>query len=240
MLFAQQEFEVRCEWGEHGVAVLAPVCDVIVIVDVLSFSTGVDIAVRRGAAVFPYPRKDASAQAYADSLGAELAQPARSRTGYSLSPTSLLDIPPDTRLVLPSPNGATLAFAAPATTVLTGCLRNARAVAAAAQHLGRTIGVIPAGERWLDDHALRPCVEDAIGAGAIIQHLRGSRSPEAEIALAAWCAAEADLETVLRQCSSGKELIAKGFENDVFLASQLDVSTAAPVLTNHAFARANV
>lgn len=32
MYFNQAEFEVRCEWGEHGVVELAPISDAIVIV----------------------------------------------------------------------------------------------------------------------------------------------------------------------------------------------------------------
>jgi 2-phosphosulfolactate phosphatase len=44
MIFDQQEFDIRCEWGEHGISVLAPISDVIIIIDVLSFSTSVDVA----------------------------------------------------------------------------------------------------------------------------------------------------------------------------------------------------
>lgn len=67
MSFDQAEFEVRCEWGEKGVAQLAPISDVVVIIDVLSFSTCIDIANSRGAIVFPYQWKDESAQTFAQS-----------------------------------------------------------------------------------------------------------------------------------------------------------------------------
>ena len=126
MFYDQTEFDVRFEWGEQGVSRLAPHSDVVVIVDVLSFSTCVDIATSNGAVILPYRWQDESAIAFAQSRQAEMASFTRRYTGgYSLSPTSLLAIPARTRLVLPSPNGATLTFLAGSTSVLTGCLRNA-------------------------------------------------------------------------------------------------------------------
>ena len=71
MFFEQAEFDIRCEWGERGVAVLAPISDVVIIVDVLSFSTSVAIAVAQGARVFPYRWKDARAAEFATSVRAE-------------------------------------------------------------------------------------------------------------------------------------------------------------------------
>ena len=175
MIFDQQEFDIRCEWGEHGIAVLAPISDVMIIVDVLSFSTSVDVAVAQGAMVFPYRWRDDTALAYAVSVGAILADPGRHATMYSLSPESLIGIPNGTRIVLPSPNGSTLTLAAKPTPVLAGCLRNAGAVATVARKSGDKIAVIPAGERWKEDGSLRPAFEDLIGAGAIISHLNGRR-----------------------------------------------------------------
>jgi 2-phosphosulfolactate phosphatase len=62
-----------------------------------------------------------------------LADSQRNNSQYSLSPQSLASIPKGTRLVLPSPNGATLTLATEKTPTLAGCLRNYRAVALAAQ-----------------------------------------------------------------------------------------------------------
>ena len=196
------------------------------------------IAVERGATVYPFGWKDQRAADFAASMNAELADPQRTQGKYSLSPASLLQIQPGTRIVIPSPNGATLTLAARPTPVLAGCLRNARAVARAAEHYGTKIAVVAAGERWADDHSLRPCFEDLIGAGAIIGHLAGALSPEALTAVAVFQAAKSDLRNHLRQCSSGRELIGRGFPEDVDLAAQLDASEAAPTLVNDAFVEA--
>lgn len=218
-------------------AVLAPISDVVVIVDVLSFCTSVDIAVSQGAVVFPYRSVDSEAAEFAASVQAVLADPKRSSGKPSLSPRSLASLPPHTRLVLPSPNGATLTLAAQATPVLAGCLRNAQAVAHAAQRFGSKIAVIPAGERWPAGRSLRPSVEDLVGAGAIISHLDGRLSPEARVAVTTFREARPALGEWLAQCSSGKELIERGYEDDVFLAAQLDISASAPVLMDGAFMR---
>jgi 2-phosphosulfolactate phosphatase len=233
--FHQQEFDIRCEWGEHGVSVLAPISDVVIIVDVLSFSTSVDIAVQRGAIVFPYRGQAGGEAEFASSVNGVLADRKRSHGKLSLSPKSLLGIQDGTRIVLPSPNGATLSLAAKSTPALAGCLRNAQAVAQAAQNYGSKIAVIPAGERWQDDYGLRPSFEDLAGAGAIIGYLRGRLSPEAAGAVAAFKEAEPELERRLRQCSSGKELIERGYLEDVRLAAQLNASDCAPTLKNGAF-----
>ena len=235
MLFNQHEFDIRFEWGEHGVAELAPVSQAVVIVDVLSFSTSVDIAVQRGAIIFPYRGTDAGATEFAESLGAKLAIPFGARGDYSLSPESLVQIQPGTRLVLPSPNGSTLSLAARLAPVIAGCLRNARAVASAAARYGPKIAVIAAGERWQDDRSLRPSFEDLVGAGAIIQYLKGSLSPEAASAVVVFREARSSLFERLCQCSSGKELIERGFSEDVHLASELNASDTVPVLVDDAF-----
>jgi len=235
MYLDQAEFDVRCEWGLEGVTRLAPISDVVVIVDVLSFSTCVEIATGNGAEVYPYKLRDESAAAYAESLGAVLASPYRNAvTGYTLSPASLVRVPAGTRLVLPSPNGSTLTLSTGDAITFAGCLRNAGAVARAAQNAGRSIVVIPAGERW-PDGTLRPAFEDLMGAGAIIGRLAGRRSPEARAAEAAFAQLGAELSPCLAQCISGKELIEQGFDEDVRLASVLDASDNVPLLVDGAY-----
>ena len=109
MGFLQAEFEVRCEWGLQGLTQLGAVSDVIVIVDVLSFTTAIDVAIARHSVILPYPLKGERASAYARAHHAQLASPDRG-TGFSLSPASLESLPDGYRLVLPSPNGAALSF----------------------------------------------------------------------------------------------------------------------------------
>ena len=198
----------------------------VVIVDVLSFSTTVDVAVARGATVLPYPvRGDADTFA-ADHDAVRAGR--RGDGGLSLSPQSMLLAGPGHRIVLPSPNGATLCVetAAGAATVLVGCLRNAASVAAACRNGDGPIGVVAAGERW-PDGSLRPALEDQLGAGAILRGLDpAAMSPEA----AATRTVELSPELV-RASVSGRELVAAGYEDDVGLAVELDVSHTVPRLT---------
>ena len=229
---------VRCEWGRAGLAALAPSSDVVIIVDVLSFATCVEIAVSREAVVLPFGWHDARASAFASRMGATLAGP-RGSGGLSLSPESMLGLAPGTRVVLPSPNGATLSLAAGPGRVLAGCLRNATAVARAAAAAGPRILVLPAGEQG-PDGSLRPCLEDWLGAGAILSALAERLSPaalsgEAGAARAAATAARDALPRALRACASGRELRERGCAADVELAAALDVSAAVPVLRDGAY-----
>ncbi|WP_238412558.1 2-phosphosulfolactate phosphatase [Saccharothrix deserti] len=231
-MFGQEGYRLRLEWGPEGVVALGGQCAVIVIVDVLSFSTSVDIVVGRGGSVRPVRWADRE----------RAARPAD--PSWSLRPSSLVSVPAGTELELPSPNGATLCSLAESTgaIVLAGCLRNARAVALAARSLADDgpIGVVPGGERWGvnaftntgEVGPLRPAVEDLLGAGAVMASLLGYGSASVEAALAAEMYARASVEDVLAGCVSGRELIAAGHAGDVALASEVNVSTAVPRLTN--------
>lgn len=231
--FDQHRFDIKLEWGPEGVRALAPQCECLVIVDVMSFSTCVEIATSRGALIFPFPWKDERAIPYGAEKNALVASIKRrfGKSGFSLSPHSLLDIAAGTRLVLPSPNGSASVFLAEqlGARAAIGCLRNASATA---KYCGqfKSVGVIACGEKWTGGE-MRPALEDYIGAGAIIASLNGIKSPEAQMAQAAFhAAAHAGLADVLEKCSSGYELRERGFQDDVSLCVQLDVSDTACVL----------
>lgn len=230
--YDQAEYAVRCGWGEQGLKALAPHSEVVVIVDVLSFSTAVDVAVSRGALVYPFGQSGESAEAFAAERQAELAGFGRR---VSLAPASMLLLAPGERIVLPSPNGSTLTTLAGERVVLTGCLRNYRAVAEFVQTAGASVAVIAAGERWWPERNLRPALEDMLGAGAIISELSGPLSPEARAATAVFHQAQSDLHATLLACASGKELVEKGLAESVGMAAELGCSSAVPLLQKGAY-----
>jgi 2-phosphosulfolactate phosphatase len=251
--YGQDGFDVRFDWGPAGALAVAP--DVAVVVDVLSFSTSVTVAVERGMRVFPYPWRDAAAVEFAATHDAVLAvgrlEAAAEGTtpAPSLSPAGLLACEPIPRLVLPSPNGSTIAAALSASraTVAIGCLRNRSAAAAWLAPLaaaGRTVAVIAAGERWDSDDSLRPALEDQLGAGAVLSALvdlgcTSTFSPEARAAVDLFDASRAGLRERIQQCVGGRELTGRGFGLDVEVAAALDASTVVPVLVDGAFAAAS-
>jgi 2-phosphosulfolactate phosphatase len=260
-LRGQGEFAVRMEWGQRGAEEISQDADYAVIVDVLSFTTAVSVALDRGAEVFPYPWRDQSAAAFARRHGAVLAvgrseaalagdasgRSANAGPLVSLSPASIRAASGLDRIVLPSPNGSALssALAGSGRQILSACLRNRIAVASwLANQAGDpgprpVIAVIAAGERW-PDGTLRAAVEDLWGAGAVISALDRlgvtRLSPEARAAAAAWRSIEAQPEAALASCTSGAELADGGFGADVTIAGEVDTSGSVPVLTRGRFA----
>lgn len=232
---AESAGEIRCEWGVGGVAALHG-CRTFIVVDVLSFTTCVSIAVGRGAVVFPFAWRDQAAVEFARGQQALLAGTRGQGATPSLSPASLQTLAPGARLVLPSPNGAVVTLAAQAHGhVLAGCLRNRAAICARAAALGGPFAIVPAGERWADG-SLRPAVEDLAGAGAIAALLPGTRSIEAAAAVAVWGAMLArQLPLALAASVSGRELVTRGFADDVAIAAQLDCDHVVPQLIDGAF-----
>ena len=105
----EPDTEIDFAWGGAGLADLLERSDVFVILDVLCFTTAVDVAVARGAEVLPFPLGKYGADALAQSGAAVLAKPRQGAAGGpSLSPPSLQHLSAGTRLVLPSPNGSAL------------------------------------------------------------------------------------------------------------------------------------
>lgn len=269
--WSQDEGTIRVEWGPVGAESLVsyaaergPV--VALVVDVLSFTTSVSVAVDAGMTVWPYQWKDDSATEFARGHDAVLAlgrRAAAAQGGLSLSPKSIEDSAGSVeRLVLPSPNGSTISalLEGAGAVVAAGSLRNRSAVAAwvvkrldaLAAAAGREGSVgdpavvfVPAGERW-PDGSLRPAVEDLWGAGAVVEaivtkleHRAGPMllSAEAAVALAAWSWVADRVRPSLEACASGRELIDGGFGDDVRIAAEVDVSDHVPVLVEGAFVR---
>lgn len=223
----QDRFDIRLEWGMAAIDYVAKDADCIVIVDVMSFSTCVSLAVDNGARVYPYPYKDSSASEYANRIGAIMAGPDRlsSAGGFSLSPASIRNIQRGEKLLLPSPNGSALSFRARDTgvTVFSGCFRNLTLTANACRGFQRIV-FIPCGERW-PDGSLRPAIEDYAAAGSIIAAIGRERcSPEALAAVAVWQRDQQQNILSLDECASALELQQRGFNEDVDLC--LDVHSA--------------
>nr|WP_254612828.1 2-phosphosulfolactate phosphatase [Brevibacillus sp. HB1.1] len=228
----QLNYTARFDWGYEGVEQVGAASDMIVIIDVLSFSTCVDIVTGRGGIVYPYQVKEESAVAFAKQKAALLA--GKRGEPISLSPACLKMVPMGSRMVLPSPNGSTCTLLAKKTgaKVIAACLRNASSVARYIQQQKGSVTVIACGERW-GNGALRPAIEDMIAAGALLHELDEYRlSPEAKMAVAAFRSAQDHLLAYLQKCASGQELISKGYPEDVALAAEWNQSFTVPVLND--------
>lgn len=247
--FGQQESRCRLEWGRRGARVAAERGDILVVVDVLSFSTAAVTAAAHGVIVLPCGRGEDAGE-LASRTGAHLAVgrqevPAKGR--YSLSPLSFLDAPRGDQVVLASPNGATCSrYGRAVPRLLVGALVNAaqaaRAAEAAMEETGAALTVLACGERWTDpadtaeDGELRFALEDYLGAGAILAHLSAglSRSSEARAAEAVFHEAGDETQALLLGCGSGIELISKGYEGDVRHAARLNLYDVVPVMQGEA------
>ena len=243
MYYDQSAYDLRCEWGLEGIRQLAPTSDAVIIVDVFSFTTAVDIAISRGAWVYPFYDPEDSAEDFARSIGAICAGRIRQDpTAFTLAPTSMQRLPEGAKLVLPSPNGSRLSLATGGIPTFAGCLRNAASVAAAAATLGPRISLIPAGERW-PDGSLRPSLEDLLGAGAILHALSEAlpgtlsdrRSPEAEAAVAVFLHFRDRLLDTLSTCGSGIEIADRGAPGEIPLVAAYNASQHAPCLVDGAY-----
>lgn len=238
---------VHVEWGRSAARRLGPTVDVAVVVDVLSFTTTLTVGLDRGIEVLPHRWADGSAAALAREQEAVLAVGrTQARPGQvSLSPQTLRSAGAGVRrIVLPSPNGATIAqeVGQSTPTVVAACLRNAEAVAAWLTDRygpdGARLLVLAAGEHWPGGQ-LRPAVEDFWGAGAVVSGLRRRSwrrfTVEATAASDAYAAVRSDVPDALHECVSGRELAAMGFSGDVDVAAEVEQSTVVPELVGPFF-----
>jgi 2-phosphosulfolactate phosphatase len=245
-MFSQSPYICRVEWGKRGAREAAERGDIIIIVDVLSFSSTVITALRYGAILYPYP-PHLDGEEYAEKMGAEyiLGRTEAAKIGKpTLSPVSFQPGHANKKYVLSSLNGAFCTWvASKVPALLIGSLLNASSAAAAANQLrwqtNANITVVPCGEQWSDveeyEERLRPSIEDYLGAGAILSNVKGEKSPEAEVCIGAYQSAKQKIKELIWDSGSGRELRARGFEEDVIHCSRLDVYQTVPILNKNHF-----
>ncbi len=243
-VFSQAPYRCRLDWGAVGAERAARQGDIIVIVDVLSFSTSVVQAVSRGAIIYPCA-EDEDTRRLAANLKAEVAvkrEQVPDESRYSLSPLTYADISEGSKVILPSLNGGTcVRCSQSASHIFAGALVNAEATAHTVTEIMRSsdlnVTVIACGEREKEPpHDLRPAVEDYLGAGAILTGIPFDKSPEAQICESAFRANSDRIAELIWDSLSGRELREAGFGEDVRLAARTDIFATAACLKGGAFA----
>ncbi len=233
-------YRCRLDWGQQGAFRAVKREDVLVIVDTLSFSTAVATAVHYGGLVYPCSERKRAVE-YARRVGGEAAVsrsdvPAKGR--FSLSPLTYLGLKAETRIVLPSPNGATCCYnAREASHLIAGAFVNAEAVASAVSRIldqtDLSVTIVACGEReklFSGGVHTRLAVEDYLAAGAVISYLKCEKSPEAHVCEGAFLHIQDDILGVLWDCESGRELREGGYGSDVEFAAQLNIYDSVPVM----------
>jgi 2-phosphosulfolactate phosphatase len=205
--FDQSTYQVRLEWGVAGLARLAP-ADIVVVVDVLRFSTTVIDAVAQGRD-FPL---DAAARAVSIN-GAAVAE-AAARGG----PLVLLGA---------LRNASAVAAAVLAEQQRRG-VRTSVAIIAAGELTTR--GAAAAVRFAVEDQLGAGAIVDALGALGI-----DHTSPDAAVASEAFRALRRATKHLLTASGSGLELIERGQRDAVVAAAALDAASAVPVLRDGVF-----
>ncbi len=242
-IFDQSPYQCRMDWGVKGVMEASNRGDIIIIVDVLSFSSAVINAVYNGVIIYPFPRTG-DINEFGKLVDAEVCILERSRARElglpSLSATSFNKSHQYKKYVLSSINGATcVKVANESVTILIGGLLNRAAVAKVVNNLQKEINknvtVIACGERWKskgeEPKELRPSIEDYLGVGAILEKLEGTKSPEAKVCISAFKNSQSSLFELISDSGSGRELLNMEFPEDVEFSCQLDKFDAVPILT---------
>ena len=82
------------------------------------------------------------------------------------------------------------------------------------------ISVMACGEKW-PDGMINPAIENLIGAGAIMNYFDWTfLSPEAMVAAGAYEHVKNDIVSIIQDCSLGREVVDKGFSDDVVHSAQ--------------------
>ena len=206
--FDQSRYQVRFEWGADGLRRLAP-ADVIVVVDVLRFSTTVTDAVARGETF----ALDAAAHAVSIN-GARVAESAARAGGIVL---------------LGSLRNAT----AVAEAVLAEQARRGERTSVTVIAAGELTSPEPgASLRYaVEDQLGAGAIIDALAALGI-----DHASPEAALAGEAFRGLRGAVRHLLTASGSGQELIARGQRDEVLAAAGLDERAEVPALRDGVFA----
>lgn len=218
--FDQARYQVRLEWGVAGLDRLAA-SDVVVVVDVLSFSTRLADRVAAGESVAladivaaPRGTPDASVN------GAAVAQRAHEKGAVVVAGCLR--------------NAHAVADAVLAEQVRRGA-RTSVAVIAAGE-------LPPASADGSRDSAVRVAVEDLLGAGAVVDALArlglDHSSPEAAAACESFRGLAGAVRHLLTASGSGQELAEAGRRDDVLHAAEANAVASVPVLRDGVFVAA--
>jgi len=77
-------------------------------------------------------------------------------------------------------------------------------------------------------------IEDYLGAGAILSELSYPKSPEARVCEGSFRQSRRNLDEIIWDCGSGRELREAGFGDDVRHAARLDLYDVAPLMQDGA------
>jgi 2-phosphosulfolactate phosphatase len=241
--YSQSGFRVGFDWGPVGAAAVPG--SLVAVVDVLSFTTAVTVAVDNDIDVLPYRWRDETAVAFAEEHDAVLAV-GRSQPGITLSPVTIQQAQGVRRLVLPWVHDLSAVERQRLDRAGGLIAKSGRRSRMGRLQTRRRPSTQCGGDRrgGAKDRSLRPAVEDLWGAGGFIAALAdrevGPLSPEARAAVAAYREVEKELPQLLHECAGGRELTRYGFAEDAAIAAELDSSRVVPVLTDGAFKAAAV
>jgi len=247
--FDQSNYQVRFDWGIDGLARLEP-ADVIVVVDVLRFSTAATRAIEAGREIVLRPELSRNGAPIAHAAREHAARGATVLIGCLRNRGAIADaIVAEQHArggrmsVVVIAAGERAARRTPLPMLLGASVPQPGQHAEGGDENPEHGGHDPQGVDQERDAAQLPrfAVEDLLGAGAIIDALitRGIDhcSPEASVAAEGFAALQHGLGHLLGASGSGRELAAAGLDGDVAYASALDASSAVAVLRDGVLVR---